>query len=90
MFAHQDLKPIVFRKEEKKKLTNSQINRAILKKDPNIVTLKRSTTVKALQKLDADTNDFRQPSISHSFNIALQQARTSKKLTQDQLAKMIN
>eukprot|EP00823_Brevimastigomonas_motovehiculus_P009881 TRINITY_DN971_c0_g1_i1.p1 TRINITY_DN971_c0_g1~~TRINITY_DN971_c0_g1_i1.p1 ORF type:complete len:149 (-),score=36.84 TRINITY_DN971_c0_g1_i1:185-631(-) len=41
-------------------------------------------------KLDAETEDFKQPKISHEFKIALMQARQAKKMTQADLAKKLN
>ncbi|KAK6589286.1 multi bridging factor type 1 like transcriptional co-activator [Cryptosporidium xiaoi] len=41
-------------------------------------------------KLDEDTGDYRVDRVSGEFSRALQQARVAKKLTQAQLAQMIN
>jgi len=41
-------------------------------------------------KLEAETENFRHERVSHDFARALQQARVAKKLTQAQLAQLIN
>ncbi|KAL7068833.1 multiprotein bridging factor 1 domain-containing protein [Cryptosporidium serpentis] len=41
-------------------------------------------------RLDEDTGDYRVERVSHEFSKALQQARVAKKLTQTQLAQMVN
>lgn len=88
--SHQDWK-VVELKQNPKKLTELEISRAVLKQDEQVVTIPRfnKDEVKKKQNLDAETESFRLPALSHSFKIALMQARTRKGLTQAQLASAI-
>ena len=95
---HQDLKPVIWVKSNAK-LTREEKNKAVLRGDKKVATVKKITvgnseSKKALdigtaKKLDNETETFRVPALSHKFQIALQQARTAKKLTQKELASKI-
>lgn len=119
-YDHQDWKPVILRKEEKKipraKISHLLLNSGEIKgTSPNgevkdvknaanstsggefkVDTVRRygtansaskkSITASRANKLDAETETFRHPELSHTFTIALQQARNRKSKSQEELA----
>jgi len=96
----QDYTPVILRKTiQSVPQTQSQIYQA--KQKGLITTVKKSTqcntnsinsnTITNRKNLDSnDVDDFKLPTVSVEFKIALQQARTAQNLTQKDLAQKLN
>jgi putative transcription factor len=95
---HQDWKPVVWTNPslDQNALTESKKALHLIKKDGKVEIQTRIRPADAIQSQRSrklDNNDsletYRHQSISHDFKIALQQARVAKKITQQQLAQLI-
>ncbi|KAH8739868.1 multiprotein bridging factor type 1 like transcriptional co-activator [Cryptosporidium ryanae] len=98
----QDWEQVVWKKPgvRPKGVTKEQDLNQARRKGEEIITEKRffggkNTSTKLnmpqnIAKLDEDTGDYRVERVSGEFSRALQQARVAKKITQAQLAQMIN
>lgn len=97
MGGGQDWDSVVIRK---KKPTNSQLKdeaavNAARRAGVGVETVKKTSHVqttsgKAAHKLEAETEDFHHEKVSTELKKQIVQARTAKKLTQAQLAQLIN
>jgi len=93
----QDWKPVVIRKNNTGKPKTEQ-GIAAAREQGTLETQKKflagSNKAHApptnAQKLDAETEDFKHVRVTLEFKLALQKARTAKKMTQAQLAQAVN
>lgn len=89
---HQDFTPIVWKKKEDLKLSESKKNLDLVKQRGNVEIITRPTTSNInVNKLVSNENKtFRHVTISPEFRSALSKARIAKNWSQKELAAKVN
>ncbi|SOV78135.1 multiprotein bridging factor type 1, putative [Plasmodium sp. gorilla clade G3] len=96
---HQDLKPVIWHKTEKKTKPKDIHEARKLGIDVEVEkkyfggknkSSKGNLIIENKAKIEQETENFKIDRVTPAFSRALQQARISKKLTQAQLARLVN
>jgi len=89
---YQDWTPVILRKDNKPKPTTERAL-AVAKAQGQVETVRKvvHTAVPNAHKLDDnETVDFKLPTVTHEFKVALMKARQAKEMSQKDLAQKLN